>query len=239
MRVLAVLVVAACQTDHPDNPLEPGGPGGPGSMVPPHGDAGVGDAGDGGAGIAGRVCLVRDLRAPETACANVGADGITVTLGTKTALTDATGAFTIETPLGSNLTWHATRNDLVPSVAPFSGDLLIPAVTADDFNELLTDNGVLLSEGQGSVIVRVVQTGMLLAGAKATSAPVAQFGPFYDSSDKTVWNQNVTGPLGVVWISGAAVGATTLTITPPSGTAQQTILPVEDLAITYATVEFP
>ena len=238
MRRLALALLAACQTEHPDNPLEPGGPGGGGSMVPPHGDAGT-DGGDGGAGIAARVCLVKDLRFPASGCANTGADGITVTLGTRTATTDATGAFTIETPLGSNLTWHAARADLITSAVPFSGDLVIPAITADDYNTLLTDNGVLLSQGQGSLVLRIVEAGVLLAGAKATIAPVSQFATFYDTNDKTQWDQNATGPAGVAWITGEAAGAATVTITPPSGSAQQASFSVEDLGITFATVEFP
>src|SRR5690349_12972878 len=111
MRVLLVLALVGCQGASEQYPVDPGGPnpGGMGMMV----DAASIDAPDPDAGnlLMGRVCLVTDVRGLN--CAGSGANGITVTLGTNSALTTANGSFSIVTPTGSNLVWRATGANVV------------------------------------------------------------------------------------------------------------------------------
>jgi hypothetical protein len=236
--VFAVALLAGCQNLHDPNPITPGGPAGPGSNTTEI-DARE-DIGDGGTELGGRVCLVTDLRSPSSGCATSGADNITVTLGTKTTLTNQDGTFTIEAPTGSNLVWHAAREDLITSAVSFSTDFTIPAITIDDYAELLGGNGVLLTPGQGSLIIRVVQAASLLAGATATVNPVSQFAPFYDGNSASSWDRDTTDVRGTIWITGASAGATVVAITPSVGaTPVSNTFLVEDSAITFATVEIP
>src|ERR1044071_9473062 len=115
-RVLWLAALAACGVGGfgDDFSVQPGGPGGPNTPL----DAALIDAPDPDAlvTLAGRVCIALDIRSPLANCATTGAGGITVTLGTKTATTLADGAFTIEKPSGSTLTWRATGQGLVKSV---------------------------------------------------------------------------------------------------------------------------
>lgn len=237
MRALWLLLLVSCAQDRERAPTRPGGPGG-GDTTPGMIDAPDGTD-DGSAVIAGRVCLVADLRLPTAGCAATGADNITVTLGTKTALTAVDGTFTIAVPSGSSLTWRATGAAIISSVMPFSVDFVIPAITVDNYGNLLITNGVLLSPGQGSVIARVVQGATLTAGATASAQPTPQFATLYDGISPTAWQGTATATFGVAWVTGIPVGATTLTATPPSGNPQAAVIPVEDQAITFVTIEIP
>jgi hypothetical protein len=139
-----------------------------------------------------------------------GCGDLTVTLGTRLATTNADGTFTIETPSGSNLVWHASGAGIVTSAMPFAAELVIPAISIDDYSDLLISNGVLLAPGQGSIVARVVRGTAAVADAIASVNPAPQFPPFYDGSSATVWDRDSTGELGTIWITGAALGATSV-----------------------------
>ena len=237
MRALLLVVsLVACKTDRERPPVNPGGPGNP--SMPGEGVDAPDDLGDGG-GIIGRVCLVRDLRQPFTGCADSGADGLVVTLGNRTTTTDVNGGFVIGAPLGSNLTWRVSGAGIASSVRSFGTDHVIPVVDIDDYSEQLLQNGVVLVSGQGSIVARVVRAGVLVRDATATTQPLAQSAPRYDGSLVTVWETDATGSFGAVWIPDAPVGNATLSIVPPGGGAQMEPVLVEDLAITFVTIEIP
>lgn len=239
MRVLLVLALVGCQGGSEMYPVDPGGPnpGGVGMMV----DAASIDAPDPDAGnfLMGRVCLVTDVRGLD--CAGSGAGGITVTLGTNSALTTATGAFSIVTPTGSNLVWRATGTDMVKSVMAFGPSKTIPIISTQTYLDLQNSSSVTINPGMGSIFARVVKGAAATpqAGATATVDPVAAFAIKYDGNAPLNWTELSTGAAGTVWIPGAGPGANTVTITPASGATAMEMLTVEDQAITYATIALP
>jgi hypothetical protein len=240
MRLAAstALILAACQSGSGDAfPVATGG--GDDTQITPAPDGPPADAsGDGAASISGRVCVVADLR-NLTSCTTGDASGITVTLGTSTAVTATDGSFTIATPQGSNLVWSASASDLVPTVMPLGIAHLLPIVTAARYNEMLLDNGVILQAGQGSVFARVIRNGAPAAGVTATVDPPSLYGPLYDGSSAILWERDATAAGGVVWIPDAPQGTATLTVTAPAATAVMVSVPVADGATTFATVAIP
>ncbi|MDX2092798.1 MAG: hypothetical protein SFX73_33335 [Kofleriaceae bacterium] len=240
MRALALLlVVAACQNNGGDDDY-PIIPSGDDTTIGPPGDAAVIDAGvvDGGNVIEGRVCLLIDPR-NLTTCAPMGAGGLAVVIGTESALTGDTGAFTIPTPDGSNLVWRVTGEGIVPSVMALSSMPLIPAFTTADYAELQLDNGILPDPTQGAIFTRILQNGQPLANAVATASPSGTETTLYDSNNPNLWNEGATGALGVAWLPGLGAGATTVTVTPPEGADVAALVPVEQGSVTFATIVVP
>lgn len=241
MKVLALLLgcgaLVACDSGSGDYPIQPGGGTPPGTSTQPDGGAG-GDAA--GATISGRVCKVTDLRAHTSgACATTGAGGITVTLGASTAETDATGAFTIATPTGTNLVWRASGVDLVGSVMPLGGANQIPIIDTATYEELLLSAGALLSSAQGSIIGYVRRAGQPLAGAIADVTPVPPYPAAYDGTTASVWRADATGAFGTVWVPAIDAGSVTVTVTPTVSTAVTRTVLVEEVAITFVPFEIP
>jgi hypothetical protein len=237
-RVLLLAALAACQSsDGDDFPVSPGGPGpgGLGNML----DASPIDAADPDASamLTGRVCVVSDLRG--LACAGSGADGITVTLGTKTATTLANGAFTIETPAGTNLVWRASKLGFITSLMAFGPSSTIPMIRDQDYIDLQNANSVTLIPGEGSIVARVVRNKVPVSGAVVSVSPLAQFATKYDGATAIAWTELATSAAGTVWIPGAVLGANVVTASPTSGAAAMETVLVEDQAITYATIDLP
>jgi hypothetical protein len=217
----------------------PGGPGGVGTPGP-GGDVDAGDpTGDGGLALVARVCLTRDLRTPSSGCSLTGAGDLLVTLGTRTAITNPDGTFTIAVPAGSSLTWRVVGTDTITSVMPFSADLVIPVISIDDYADLLTSNGAILVPQQGSAVVRVAANNVLLSGALVTTDPPATFATLYDGASAAVWDTDGTGVFGAAWVAGLPVGPAALTATPAGGGAQSVVTVIEDQAITFVTIEIP
>ncbi len=231
-----VVAVTGCQPDHQDFPPLPGGGGGGG------GGGGIGGGGTltdaattDGQTLLGDLCLLSDLR-DFTSCATTGAGGITIEIGAETALTADDGTFEIAEPTGTGLAWRASGIDIVPSVVPFSSQLVVYAIASATFDDLSQSNGVLLAGGQGSVVVHALSGTAPVEGATVTTDPVAQFTTFYDGTSATVWDQDATGPGGVAWVPGVAAGTVTVTVSPSSGTPQITNVTVDDGAITFVPV---
>src|SRR5436190_16339833 len=152
--LLVLLAMSACKTssDGDDFPVSPGGPGAMGTMVdgPLPADAAVPDSGL----LVGRVCLIRDLRG--LACAATGVAGVTVTLGTRSAITGDSGTFTMTAPSGSNVVWRTSAAELVSSVMPFGTSTTIPAIAVQDYLDLRLANSVVQQVGQGAIVARLV-----------------------------------------------------------------------------------
>lgn len=246
-RAALALVLAACSASSKDFPPLPEGSGpggvsggGGGGTV---GDAGVGDGdGDGGAPIRGRVCIVRDLSKPTDCDPNADASRVTVTLGTRKPTTgpDATGMFTIAAPSGSPV-WHATGQVFVTSVMPFGTETTIPIVPDLLYSTVRGSSGdVSIAEGQGSVVVRVVNgVAPVPARTNLTNLGITAV-PLYATNNGVVWTEE--GPTlvsGAVWFPAVDVTSgpgKTVTLTPQGGA--QAITPVdvvEDQAITFVT----
>ena len=244
--LVATLVVAGgCSKDDGVFPiLVGGGPtfGGNGGT-----DATATGSGDAGPTIDGLVCLLTDMR-KLTTCATSGVGALNVTLDGVTAVTADDGTFTIAAPAGTNLQWSVVdplvnNPSVIPSLMSFSAVAVIPTIKTDNYHSLQFSNGVVDVMGEGAIVARVLQNGVALPGAIATTNPPPAGGqPFYDSSSSaTVWNQSSTGPNGTLWIPALTAGAsTTLTVTPNGGTAVDIAnLPIGDESITYVTVDVP
>lgn len=234
--MLGLLVACKASGGDDEFPVVPGGPGGTGSLV----DAAPPDTPpfEAGASIDGRVCVVVDMRSL-TSCLDSGAGGITVTLGTKTATTANDGSFLIETPSGSQLVWRASGLDIVPSVMAFGPSTSIPAVGIQTYSDILGANSVVLQSGQGSIVARIVRNGSPVVGATMSTSPVPQYATKYDGPTATAWTELKTAAAGVAWIPGAQATMNTVTVSPMTGTGANTMLPVEDGAITFATFDLP
>lgn len=240
MRLVAstALVLMACQSSGSDDSF-PIVPGGDDTVITPAPDGPPADgSGDGSGTLTGRVCIVADLR-NLTSCTTGDASGITVTLGTSTAITAIDGTFSIPPTSGSNLVWTVSAVGFVPSVVPLGIVHLLPVVTVDRYNEMLLDNGVVLGAGQGSLFTRVVRNDAPAVGVTATVDPPSQYGPLYDSANAIVWDLDATGATAVIWIPDVLQGSTTLTLMPPAATPLPVSVLVAEGAITFATVGIP
>ncbi|MBS1120149.1 MAG: hypothetical protein H6Q90_2377 [Deltaproteobacteria bacterium] len=239
--VLVLVLVGACSTSTEHFPIGPGGGNQPGAGG---GGGGVVDASTDGADamvgpITGRVCLVTDLRGLD--CATTGAGSIVVELGQYSATTTTDGSFTMPvTPSDTGLVWRASAANIEPSLVPVSlTSAIIPAITKTRYEELLVaNNTVQLSPGQGSIVFQLVSPSGAI-GATATTTPAAAFPTRYDGADPIQWDTDATGAAARIWIAGAAEGATTIQITPLTGTAITTTQLVEAGAITFGTIEVP
>ncbi len=232
----AVLTLVACHPGSDDSfPIVPGGDDSP--ITPPPDTTPADASGDAATAIAGRVCVVTDLRSLTSGCATTGVAGIAVTLGTRTTVTLADGTFTMsvasgETPSGA---WSASGAAYVTSRVLFGGPNLIPMTTEARYAEILLANGMVSGGGQGAIIGRVSTSGAARPGITASTAPVATYVAHYDAATALQWEQDATGANGVFWIPGAPVGDVAVTLTP--GTLTPVVLPVGDQAITFATFD--
>ncbi len=181
----------------------------------------------------GRVCLLTDQRVLNQ-CATTGAAGLTVRLGTATAVTGADGSFKIVGQSGSGLVWRITGPNIKSSFEVLA-DYFIPAMTTTMFNAMKTANGVFEVAGEGSMMVFVSRNGQGVLGQTAGSVPAGFFQPFYDNNaSMTTWTQTATGNAGAVWIPGLDVGSVTVTAGGVATTA-----PIFDDAITFANIILP
>lgn len=245
-RAALALVLAACSSSVNDFPplpegAGPGGTTGGGGTV---GDAGIGDGGgnDGGVVITGRVCIVKDLRTPTVCDTTKDASGVKVTLGTRTpaAGPDHDGLFTITAPVGRPV-WRATGGPFVASVMPWTTETTIPIVPELLYNDAKGGSGVgQIVEGQGSVLVRVVNGVSLVSAATNLTSNALPAAPLYTTTNSVAWT--TIGPSlvsGAVWFAGVdvtSVPGKTITLTPQGGTPVITPVDVvEDQAITFVT----
>lgn len=259
-RAALALVLVACSSSANDFPSHPGGgpgvsTGGGGGIV----DAGIGDAigdaSDAGIPIAGRVCLVQDLRAPISGCDALRAGGLTVTLGTtfvsdagtRTVVGKATtavdGRFTMVAPIGPGFIWHVTGDGLTTSVMEYGTLNTIPAMLSEVYLALRESNNMLMGDDQhGDVMMRLVRGVAPVAGIVATVTPLADAEVRYDSKDSAIdWNQTATQTQGMVWVPNAQLGTAHVVLGAADGTGVKTPADttVESQSITFVTQVLP
>jgi hypothetical protein len=206
-----VLAAAGCTgSDLEGYPLAAGTGGTPGPHAP-------------GASVRGRVCVAIDLRDFGT-CASGGAGGLVVALGGAAAITAADGAFELPTPIaGGTVDLLVTGPGVIPTFNPFdpSRTPVVTAIDADVFARELSSTGVLLPDGTGSILGRVVIAASPASGIAVTSVPAAPFGPFYDGLDAFTLDR--TGARGVFFVPGLVTGAANLTFRDVA-TASETLV---------------
>jgi hypothetical protein len=229
-------------------PINPGGGGGTGGTS--RRDASVvGDGGDGGNLITGRVCVfVANLRTlSPTNCVTTGADGITVELGTSSAMTTADGGFTLTRPADTTgLYWRVTDPTVVTSLVKYGTTFgastapLLPAWDVASYADMIAANSAAVGNG---IVIRVTNAGAPVTGATVTTTPAPDSETFYDSDDDANWNTvgdaTGTGGNGVAWIS--SIAGTSAQVVVTSGQAMKTIdgVQVATDALTFVTAEFP
>jgi hypothetical protein len=233
---LAALLLIGCKEPKDFPPTGPGGPGGSGGVNDGGTDA-VRDTGDAMVS-SGRVCVVQDLR-KLTTCDATGAGDIVVTIGNAMATTEDDGTFTIDIPSGTGLQWQLEHPDFITSIAQLSSSLLIPMIRADDYADLLGDNGIILDPTQGSVVMQILDGNDLpFPNSTAVGNPAAQFPTRYDGNSAIIWDQDATSTLGVAWLPGIASATTTITVTPAGNTPRTTTVPVQAGALTFGAISF-
>lgn len=235
----AACLVAGCTTVNTYPPISGGGGGTSGGGTHDAASDAGGDAGgDAGAMLAGRVCVLVDLR-DLTRCATTGAAGLSVTLGASHATTTDDGSFTMPTPAGTNLVWQVTGSAIVPAAMPFGPVPTVPAARATDYADLQAGNGVIATTGQGAIMVRITRGGAALTGATASATPPPAYATFYAGTSTTQWNQGQTDATGTAWLPGIAAGqAVTLAIAAAGGTPSTTVpVTAPDGGIAFVTVD--
>jgi hypothetical protein len=205
--VAGLLAAAGCLGggDDGDYPIQPGG-GPPGTHDP-------------APALRGRVCLATDLRDFGT-CAGEGAGGLAVSAGGASTITEDDGRFTLPRPDGPIDGLLVSGPGVFPTMTPLGpgGSADITAIDADTFARELTSNGVLLPEGTGSILGRVVSAGDPASGIGVTSAPASPFGPFYDGGGAFTLDR--TGARGVFFVPGLSAGTATLTFRDATGAGE-------------------
>jgi hypothetical protein len=251
-RTVLVVLLAACQATGVND--YPPGPGGTGPVVVGPGtggavDGGIDDAGDAGdAGVVtvhGRLCIVRDLRAPTLCDTTQSASAFAVLLGTRhpDQPPTTTGEFTISAPFGTDLVWQVTRRTFITTVMPYGTDNVIPVVPEALYLDLVR-RVTVINPQQGSVVVRALKNGAPAAGVTVTTTLLSGNGnpiPLYGEDNSPVdWSQ--VGPTqnnGVVWFPGVQVTTTParVSLKPPAGAAVSVDVSVVDQAITFVTTD--
>ncbi len=138
--------------------------------------------------------------------------------------------------------WRANSGNtdrIVPSVFPTGNGAIIPAVSLDTYNELLSSNSAVLQDQQGSIFLQVKTGATRTPKVTATSTALTDNEVRYDGADPLVWNTTSTSTAGVVWIPGVQLAVTPPTLARISlllngvATGQTIDVPVENQAITF------
>lgn len=240
--------VAGCEQgkDPDDYPVLPGSGGGAGQGTPPP-DAGGDGESDAGMPITRRVCVLSDARAElvDASCA-ANAQDYLVTLGSAMTLTDTDGTFMIAAPTTTGLVWQVETGisvvPLAPSLTQFGPGPLVPAITAQLFEEMIVASSAVQDTDTGSIFLAVVDdTGNPVEDVLVTS--VATLEPVRgDDDDVLVWPPGTTGPAGRVWLT--SVNPTdvfvTVNLDPPGADtpAVDIEIPVAPNAVTFARYAF-
>jgi hypothetical protein len=245
--VLCLLLLACSSTllgctsngDDGSYPIRPGNIGGVGGGSGSGG--GAIDAGprDGGVATVGRICLTDDLRYPDR-CASTGAGGITVQRGTASVLTTPDGKFDLP-PATAVGDWRVSRADLVISAVPYSAGaaVLIPVITTVNFALFLNNNGIVLADGQGSLLVASrAPNGLPKASVQISTSPVGVPGVYYDGPSAKTWSRDPTGTQAVAIAPGLLAGTYNVAGAAPDGSRSLPAVPVVANALSFVVLDF-
>ena len=208
----AVITLAGCPDNSADGfPVRPGG-GGPGG-----GELGPdGRPADASNQVAGRVCVIDDLRQWDTTtmCATTGAGGLNVTIGAAVATTDDAGNFMIDPPPATATRVVVTGAGIIASNTPFvptATPIRTVAPTAAHWAAIENDSGFAVTTGTGVAVIALKLDGAVDPGATAAIDPVPLAPPLYDTTMPTIWDPaSVAGPFGKVLFHSVVPGAATV-----------------------------
>jgi len=230
--VSLLAVAGACGEEGSDYPIGVGGGGGTsgGGSGNPDGGTEV----DANTVISGRVCLISDPRSLTSPCANTGADGLTVTLGSETATTAANGAFVITKPTGTKLIWFVSGSGIETTAVPQASGTTIPALASTVYDDMLAATNAVVTGGTGALIARITKNGNGASGITAIPTPQPDSEVYYDGASVTEWELDSTGGAGVVWIPSIGTGTASLAL--DNGVTQSTVVNIEIYSDTISYV---
>ncbi len=215
--VALAAMAAGCGSDDEAWMVRPGGGGGPGGTTP--GDAQPVDAGPDGSidELAGVVCVVDDLRQPDTCPASAARVGVLVRqVGTVLSVrTDADGRFTFASDGAPAVLDVADDSaNLVPArLRAVSDGALVraPVVTRPAWTAIIESLGVTPADGTGSIVVYVQDAAVPATGVVFDPIPGATIAPFYDGGGPLVWRDTGgTGAAGVALLIDVQPGTYTV-----------------------------
>lgn len=221
---------------------------------------GTGDGGAdlGGTSLTGKVCVLADLRAPQSC--QVAAVGRRLTIEENRASADvaADGSFTISlagvvdtaTLAVSDGTGGVGRSTTTISVlagaqltAARSQGVMLPVVDAQILGTLSLATGAGNDPTRGAIIAWVVDgTGVAVRGAEAARIQGA-VGPLYDSpGSNTLGEGGASGGYGTIGFLDVTPGKASISISAPLGAAVRGdafTLPVRGGAVTLSALGLP
>lgn len=216
VRLLVLPLVACGGGGDSDYPIKPGGGNGTGTAGSGANDAAV-DATPTNM-LDGSVCVLTDARAFDS-CTASGLAGIVVRIGTYSATTDDTGAFSITKPSGTGLFWKLTSPasgvQIVNAIVPFGADTKLRVLGKDMYAVLVSTNAVTQPAGAAAIFVEITDGDAPIAGASVVSASTTQPVRYDDLAPSTWSTGDATMANGVAWLSNVNVvpSAAPLTIT--------------------------
>lgn len=196
-----------------------------------------------GATITGRVCVITSDATALAACATTGAGGLTVRFGTAIATTADNGTFVLSAAASPNIAFNVTGPAIVPSTRAFTVPTTIPVLTQQLFDQVLAQNGIVLSGGTGSIFASVINSaGQPVSGVTVNATPSPLFGPFFDGTTPAGFTLNGTGARGVVFLPGMSTASpATITFTDSGATNETTVAGIQviDGGITFTDAVLP
>jgi hypothetical protein len=237
--LLIAALVGGCTDPHEHYPVLPGSP------VPA-----TGSTGETTIIIAGRACVIVDDLRDFVTCSPTAGANLTVAVGNQRVVTAADGTFRIVASPNIDMTqFIVTGAGVIPSVTavtsltpPTATVINLPVASADMFGRVLAANGIVLTQGSGSIVGTLTRGGAPITGLTVTATPSPAFGPFFDGSTPTVWTLDATGVRGVFFAPGVAVGGANLTFTSLStGTGEGSVagIPVINGGVTFLDTQLP
>lgn len=247
MRVAAialVLVLAACGGSDgfsDDYPVRPGG-GGIGGVTNGHPPDAAPPA-DSDGSTPGKVCVISDLRRWTNGCSTTMAGGLTVTMGTATAITAANGNFSI-IPSPTTTMIQVDGPGIETSINPYTPGLTFYsaiAPTTAAWNLVQGATGFSVTDGDGSAIIELLDDGTEASGIIADSAPAPAAGQeYYDNAgNKDTWSIDSTDGDSKVMFPDLPPGSVSVTATIGTVRMGSRSFPVVADAITFGSLNVP
>jgi hypothetical protein len=180
-------------------------------------DAGVGLDGAIARQIHGRICQVDDVRLGAD-CVAIDGTGLSVRIVESGAQAQvaADGRFTVTAPSGL-VTLVTNTNHVVwfgagIQVGDAGGEAVLPIMSREDVNTLLSQNLITLAPGRGILVVHVTDGTNSVSGA-ILSDLAGDIAPFYDFGDPfTLAGIGPTGPGGTAVYFNAPPGLATFNL---------------------------
>ena len=198
-----------------------------------------GDAiGDGGTGaVHGAVCLLTDVTSLSTCAASTAGFHIGVEETREVVDSDGLGNFTL-TQYAPTLTIGVvdksaqTTPAVIRIAGGSTGTVVVPMVSAQTLSTVAYDNGVVLDDTHGSILVFATNTsGTPLAGVQGTAISGAA-GPLYEAGPNALLPGTATGSHGsIAWLN---VTSGDIQLTVGAGSFK---LPVRTRALTFSLLQ--